>query len=279
MISEQKLELLKFNLFQDELEKGIDVSPITIAKIKSLVPMILHLQKDIGIKYVQNHKVFQLQENPHLVFKMGVSSQLDDQNKHEVDGKSFDDAELIEYRFDNMITAKQVCLAHNLNLLVIPHAKKFTLTLEDRRKCVIIAEEYMNISAKESDQEEYYHTYSKDLNETARQLAVFVAKTGFHDVTPRNIPIINEAKDFVGSRRVALIDLEHLKDPIKGFAGDNFVRSRGLIRCVSEDQIDIVIEEAHKNGFNSEDLDDAKEMRLKEIAEERRKICSTVLIT
>lgn len=148
------------------------------------------------------------------------------------------------------------------------HHTYFAFNTDDGRKCVLIAEESMDINHEESAQEEFYHKYSKELNETARQLAIFVAKTGFNDVTPRNIPIINETEDFHGPRRVALIDLEHMHNAINGFTGDGN-GSRGLIRCVSEEQIDIVIAEARKNGVHING-DYEKGRRLKEIKSDKK---------
>ncbi len=243
---------------KDELGKGIDIKPSTIAKIQALVPKILDIEKMDEIEYLKGSKVFRLKETPNFVFKLGTESS---GSLHK--GKIATAKEIMEDRFENMIKAKEVCLVNNLALLIIPHSKKFTFDTEDGQKCVLIAEESMDINHEESAQEEFYHKYSKGLNETARQLAIFVAKTGFNDVTPRNIPIINEAENFMGHRSVALIDLEHMESPVKGFIGDHGLGSRGLIRCVVEEQIDIVIDEARKNGIHISDYE--KEERLKEI--------------
>lgn len=238
-----------------ELENGLQIPQSTIGKIQSLMPKILNEEKDDEIEYLQGSKVFRLKEMPNLVFKMGMS--FENSSKNSMDA-----------RFENMIKAKEVCLVNNLGLLIIPHAKKFTFNTDDGCKCVVIAEESMDINPIESAQEEFYHKYSKELNETARQLAIFVAKTGFNDVTPRNIPILNEAEDFHGPRRIALIDLEHMKSNINGFTGDDN-GSCGLIRCVSEEQIDIVIAEARKNGVHiNEDYE--KQRRLKEIESDKK---------
>lgn len=166
-----------------------------------------------------------------------------------------------------MVKAKEICLINNLGLLIIPCAKKFILNTDDNRKCVVIAEECMDINHQESAQKEFYNKYSADLYETVRQLAFFVARTGFNDVTPRNIPILNEAEDYQGPRRVALIDLEHMESTINGFTGDGN-GSCGLLRCVAEDQIDIVIAEARKNGITISDND--KQRRLQEIDSDKK---------
>ncbi|MGK5595668.1 MAG: hypothetical protein ACSNEK_09980 [Parachlamydiaceae bacterium] len=145
----------------------------------------------------------------------------------------------------------------------------------DGNEYAFIAEGSLDFDPNESAHEELYHKYSTELNETARQLAIFVAKTGFNDVTWRNIPIITEATDFHGLRRIALIDVEHMKSSIEGFIGSTgFLGngSRGLIACVSEEQMHIVIEEARKQGIaiSEEQAREAKNRRLKELGDDNQ---------
>jgi len=158
-----------------------------------------------------------------------------------------------------MITAKEVCLANHLGLLIIPQAKQFSVSGHS-----FIAEQTLDFNAKKSGQEHLYHTCANALNETTRQLATLIAKTGFDDVTWRNIPILNEAPHYKGPRRIGLIDLEHMNSNVNGFIGviDD---SCGLIRCVSEEQIDTVISEARKQGVPISDTQalDAKKSKNK----------------
>lgn len=249
---------------RQELEKGMNISEEIAVKIQTLVPKILKTEKDDKIEYLKDSKVFKLKEYPNLVFKMDISST----NSHTFhNGKLLDGKAIMENRFNNMVKAKEICLINNLGLLIIPHAKKFTFNTDDNRKCVVIAEESMDINHSESAQKEFYYKYSKELNETARQLAIFIAKTGFNDVTPRNIPILNEVENFQGNRRVALIDLEHMENSVYGFTGSGN-GSCGLLGCVSEAQIDIVINEARKKGITISDKD--KQRRLQEIESHKK---------
>lgn len=247
-----------------ELENNLQIPESTVDKIQALMPKILKGENDEEIEYLKGSKVFRLKDMPHLVFKMGISSK---NSKTLYNGEWVDSKELMEYRFENMIKAKEVCLVHHLGLLIIPQAKKLTFSTDEGRECVVIAEESMDLDHEESAQEEFYYKYSKELNETVRQLAIFIAHTGFNDVTPRNIPILNEDEDFHGPRRVALIDLEHMESRLNGFTGD-INGSCGLIRCVSEEQIDIVIAEARKNGVHIKA--DEKKRRLKEIDSDKK---------
>ena len=99
------------------------------------------------------------------------------------------------------------------------------------------------------------HKYSSNhsstqLNETTCQLATFIAKTGFNNVTWRNIPVLNEVEGVQGPRRVALINLKHMHNSVNGFTGD-VNGSCGLIGCVTEEQMAPVIAEASRNGIDT----------------------------
>ena len=171
----------------------------------------------------------------------------------------------IHQRFQNMIKAKEVCLANRLGLLIIPQAKQFTIIGH-----TFIAEENLDFNPQKSGQETLYQTCANELNETARQLATFIAKTGFNDVTWRNIPILNEAPQYKGPRRIGLIDIEHMRSNVNGFIGD-YNGSCGLIGCVSEQQIDTVISEARKQGvpISYKQAQNAKNKRLKDLQSDK----------
>lgn len=252
-----------------KLEKGMNVSEDTIAKIKRLMPKIFGVQQDKEIEWLStgNNLVFKLADRTNCVFKIAKPNHFHGRDKLPTGGNESTNA-----RYENMVKAKEVCVMSGLNLLVVPHAKKF-IVQADGYDFTFIAEECLNFDSNESAHEELYHKYSKDLNETARQLAIFVAKTGFNDVAWRNIPIITEAAGFQGPRRVALIDIEHMKSSFEGFMGSvgwGGNGSRGLIGCVSEEQIDAVIGEARKQGVITEkQAKEAKAQRLKELEENR----------
>lgn len=232
-----------------ELEKGIDVPQTTIGKIQSLLPQILNANKDPEIEWLStgNNLVFKLKDSPEFVFKFATPK------LHYVDknrlpkGRNEDTRE----RYENMLKAKEVCLAYELGLLIIPSAKKLVVE-GDGNQYEFIAERSLDFNPKTNVQEENYIKFSLEMNETVKQLATFIAKTGFNDVTHRNIPILNEADGFQGPRRVALIDLEHMEHVLNGFIGDKgFIGngSCGLIHCISEEHIDIVIDEATRHGI------------------------------
>lgn len=251
-----------------KLEKGIDISEETISKIQGLIPKILSRQEDDEIEWLStgNNLVFKLQANPQLVFKIAPPNCFPGNDKLPTGGSE----KTIE-RFKNMVKAKEVCVANQLGLLIIPNAKKFNVNTQGNTY-IFIAEENLKVHANESYQEHLYHTHSTELNKTARQLAIFVAKTGFNDVTWRNIPILNEAPKYSGPRRVGLIDVEHMKSVVNGFKGD-LNGSRGLIRCAtSEEQIDAIIEEARKQGvaLTSKEAQDMKQQRLDELEADKQ---------
>lgn len=256
---------------KQKIEKGMNISEAMAYKIQRLMPKILRAEKNDEIEWLStgNNLVFRLTDEPKLVFKIATPNTFFGNDKLPTC-----DNESTNSRFENMVKAKEVCIINELGLLVIPHAKKFIVNVEGNGYAFIV-EENLNFNPNESAHEELYHKYSTKLNETARQLATFVAKTGFNDVAWRNIPIITEAAEFHSSKRVALIDIEHMKSSCEGFMGSTgFLGngSRGLIACVSEEQIDTVIAEARKQGvaITEKQASEAKNRRLKELEDDKQ---------
>jgi len=242
------------------LQEGINIKPETIAKIKSCMMNILNEKKKTeGVTFYTsqgNHRVFTLDVAPDLIFKMKAS-------KSQSAGR--DDS--MKARYQRMIDAKTVCRVNQLGLLIIPNARLFNV-----EKYEIIAEQKLDITPEESAQEQLFEDHADRLDETVRQLAVFIAKTGFSDVEWRNVPVLNDNVDKEGNRKIALIDIEEMDGAKTGILGQEqaFMAAprRGLAHCVNEKQMEMVIAEARKQGVTISETEAkaAKERRLKEIA-------------
>lgn len=250
---------------QTKLEEGINISDDTLAKIKELMPKIRKREKDDAIEWItpSNNLVFKIAGVSNLIFKMARGGEGAATFRN---GKWIKASNLMDERFATVVKGKQVCLANQLELLVIPHTKKIKIDGH-----TLIAEECLDFDRNKGVQERLYSQHSTQLNETARQLAIFIAKTGYNDVIWRNIPLLNEAKDFQGNRRVGLIDIEDMESAVEGFVGSEN-RSCGLIHCVSKDQIDLVIQEARKQGvvLSDEEANNAKKRRLEELETDKK---------
>jgi hypothetical protein len=224
-----------------KLEKGINITEAIISKIHSLKSKILSGKNEDEIEWLStgNNFVFKLKENPQIVFKTPRRMSTNQ-------------------RFQNMIKAKEVCLLNRLGLLVIPQAKEFFVDGHS-----FIAEKSLDFNPKEGAQENLYQLYSSELSEAVHQLAIFIAKTGFNDVTWRNIPVLNEAPEYLGPRRIGLIDIEHFESRVNGFTGDAN-GSSGLLGCVSKEQIDTLVAEARKQNvrLSDQDIQNIKNQRL-----------------
>ncbi|MDF2549884.1 MAG: hypothetical protein K0S07_951 [Chlamydiales bacterium] len=233
-----------------KLEKGLEISSATRSKVQALASQIQRAADDSEIEWLSrgNNRVFRLKEDPSLVFKT-VSKRP---------------------RFANMVRAKEICLAKRLNLLIIPKAKEIQIDGDQGQKFPLIAEESLDLNPIPSIQEDLYRTHAEELQDAVCQLATFIAKTGFNDVTWRNIPVLNQPSGL--QKRIALIDLEHMESAISGFLGDINNGSCGLIRCVSEGQIDRVIAEADRQGVALDPMEvlQAKNARLEQIDADRR---------
>jgi hypothetical protein len=164
----------------------------------------------------RNTKVFMIDRLPNFVFKQSNCFNA------------------IEHRFKCIKIAQKICDDNNLDKLVIPRAKIIILD-----GSTTLVEEYYDFNPTESFQKELYFSSGEELDEAIRQLTIFIAKSGFYDVTWRNIPIYNN--------KIILIDLEHLNNINKtaGFTGGGN-GSCGLLGCVSIRHFDLVISELKK---------------------------------
>lgn len=246
---------------EKKLEKGMDIPAEVASKIQQLIPKIINKDEDEAIEWLESKNcVFKIKETPDLVYKIASGKpRVTDNNK------------INDKRFENMVIAKRTCLVNGLGLLVIPQAKKFDI-VESGISYTVIAEKRVDIEPEEYIQEELFRKHSKEMNETVRELSILIAKAGLHDVAWRNIPLINEAPDFQGSRRIALIDLEAMNNAKEGFLGGLFDGSAGLIRLVSKEQVDIVIKEAKNQRVKlpKKDVLSAKNNRLQELDEDEQ---------
>jgi hypothetical protein len=218
---------------KEQLQKGLEIPTDAQQIIQSLMPKIQNKEKIEGLIWHSNtnNLIFSLKKFPEYIFKMADSKR---------DG--IDNAEKqIQTRFNNMIRAKEICLLHHLDQLIIPQAQLLKIG-----NVSLIVEKKLNITA--SIQEQLYKNFSDE--KAIQQLTTFIAKTGFSDVNWGNIPLINSDNSSQPSH-IALIDLEEMgyaKGAEIGIFGHS--RSRGLIRCLSsQKQINAVIAEAKRHGI------------------------------
>ncbi len=245
-----------YNISKAELQQGISISGEIISKIQICMENILQRKEEGNIKFYNSQwtqRVFELDTDPGLIFKM--------------DAYAINKDSPLNNRYQNMIYAQTVIRTHQLGLLIIPHAKLFTVDLGDE-KHEIIAEQKMNINPHESAQEEYFLDYADSLNETIPQLALFICKTGYSDVEWRNNPILNNSFDGK-DRKIALIDLEEMKSATDGLFGGAFGR-RGLVECVNEEQGEVVKTIAEENGISTSFFESAYSQRKKELEDGRK---------
>jgi|GEM_PF-6917535 len=239
---------------EKELQQGMSISEETIAKIQTCMKNVLERKEKGGIKFYnsqENHRVFALDIAPGLIFKMKVSKDCHALGK--------DDSMMARYQ--TMINAQTVLRTHQLGLLVLPHAKIFNVKAEGK-EYEIIAEQKVDINPNESAQEQYFEEYADSLNETIRQLAIFICKTGYSDVEWRNNPVLNNSLDGNGNRKIALIDIEEIDSEETGLFGGGFGRT-GLADLVSEEQGNIIESVAKQNNVSTSSFAYAHDRRKK----------------
>ncbi len=254
-------------LAQQELEAGFTpLSGEVIEKLQRVAEqMIKHYGRytDSDVTYLTHPNrfaVFRLKEVPHLVFKLCVNPP-----------PSQDGNELTEARYANMIRGKQVCMNRHYEHLVMPQAKKIEVQTATCRKVVLIEEQFLKLN-EDTVQEEQYRSEGQRMNTALEELADFIAATGFNDVTPRNMPILQERPGYRGPMRLGLIDLENMENVSEGFSGSGN-GSGGLIGCcTTKEQVDLVMELAQKHGVVCERLERREKKQLKQLENDRFKI-------
>lgn len=262
--SVKTFELSSF--LQTESEEELSISDQTIEKIQSAIPKILRLKADPDIEVFPScgtNIVFRFCSEPNLVFKMIKPGSGKVCNK-----KLFSENEAIDERLKKTKLARRICQIYKLSLLVIPRTKKIVMNV-NRNKYSLIAEECVS-ELEPSMQERLYQIYSKDLDQAIQQLAIFIIKTGFSDVVWPNMLIVDAGPHFEGPRRIALNDLEEMESTFTGIFGNS--DRRGLMKCVSADQMDKVLMIAQENGIicPQEILEKLRNERLRELESDER---------
>lgn len=236
---------------KQQLAEGIEVSQETRETLERLLPKLEARENDPAITWYKSgavYRVFSLATAPDLIFKMARSTYSPEQTTTQ--------------RLANMVKGKAVCLAYQLDQLVVPQATTF-----QQGGKTFLVETKIGIPSHTSQQERLYLELP-GLEAATQQLATFIAKTGWSDVELRNMLIVDDQHDFVGTRRIALIDLEDMQDAQQGIFGG---LCNGLIRCVSsETQIDRVLAEAARHGIGSDKAEQLKARRLEEIEDDRQ---------
>jgi len=232
------------------------LSEDTVSKIQTFIKNLLACKEKGEIKFYNSqgsHRVFSLDTAPEYIFKMKA--------RKNCVFVGIDDS--MKARYETMISAKTVCRTHQLGLLMIPNAKLFTVEA-DGEAYDIIAEKKLDLNPSSSAQEQYFEEYASSLNDTIRQLAVFICKTGYSDVEWRNNPVLNNSLNASGQRQIGLIDIEEMDSNEAGLFGGGWGRT-GLVRLVNEDQGKIVEEVAIQCGVSTDLFARAYAIRKKEI--------------
>lgn len=252
---------------KDELQQEIFISKETVVRIQTCMKNILKCTEGSGIEFFDSdraHRIFALDLAPALVFKMNKP---DDSDFLESSCKCS-----MKARYQAMVYAQEVVHSHQLGLLVIPQAKLFTVNFEGK-DYEIIAEQRLGISPDLEIQEQEFQDYADSLNEAIRQLAIFICKTGYNDVEWRNNPVLSNSLDGNGNRKIALIDIESMDSSIEGLFGKMYCtiqKSRGLVRCVNEEQGKIIESVAKQNGIDTSDFVEASHRRKEELIGNRK---------
>lgn len=238
----------------------LEISKELVEKIKASFLKIQNREKTEGITFYpsqSNHRVFSFDSDPDYIFKMNANNNVLPVRRYYS----------MNARHDKIMKARTICKTHDLGLLVIPDTRLFSIKINSKTY-EILAEKKLHLNSIESAQEEDFEKYAESLNETIRQLAVFICKTGYSDVEWRNNPVISGEPDDFGNRKIALIDIEEMDSKTTGLFGG--YQRRGLVRCVTKKQGNIVKKVAIKHEVKTSRFAKAHKKRISEIKENRQ---------
>jgi hypothetical protein len=161
--------------------------------------------------------------------------------------------EELEKMFAERVRLQQVCLDEGLNLISLPAVKLITIEIEGK-PIKFLVEEYIAYNSSRTAQQLFYSDYS-GLNNTVEQLVTFIAKAGLEQVYFDDFPLIDDAEDFSGDRRITLKG-----SPKSGDASQTIFNL--LYWAPSEEMVDLIIAEAARHGI--EGTEDATAAQFKE---------------
>jgi hypothetical protein len=205
------------------------------AEISRLLPFIVEESEHEDIVWLSrsNNRVFALKKFPCFVFKTWGSNGYT--RLYSLDSNE----DLLKKRFENMERARAICQQYHLDHLVIPQARSFEV-----KENIFIAEERIEFNCNEPLQEKLYVEPYERLMTALRQLAQFISLSGFCDVKPENIPLLDRPNQPL---KIVLVDLEHLDNSQKGFIGED-MRNPGLIQLVSNHHWDVILDTSRSYG-------------------------------
>lgn len=247
------------------MEKDFHIPQELIDKLHQIAKGELQITHANGFKILDRgdyepHRMFVHSDHPKHWIRMGHDTIVTGREKQR------------EKEFESYALARRVIKSCQLSQLILPKLKKFNLD-GAVGKYVFLVQEVLPYVHGPDLQEALYEEYAPRMAETARQLTVFVAETGFCRLVPYNIPILNEKEGYTGAPRVGLIHLGEL-DP------NSFISKKagiwggdgtyGVVGCLwDEKQIDDTIALANKYNIYTHTLF-TKQHRMLEIEQNQR---------
>lgn len=199
---------------EKSLRNGIDLSEEILQEAAKACPRG-YCPQGVNKNFLGHTGVFTLEKAPGIIFKPCTSA-----------------------RYENMLKGRMVIQQNNLDLLEIPGARFYRVKVSNGIE-QFIAERMLDIPTHKNGMEDDFKYYASSLDETIRQLALFICKTGYCDVLPENNPVIPKSLDAKGRRKIALLDLDEMLSPQMGLFGCTY-RPKGLVHQVTPKQADAV---------------------------------------
>lgn len=210
---------------QSQLREGIRMEVPVINEIQKNLSRIMKKKPGNGVVFYQSqpqHSVFSLEREPRFIFKVLR------EDAAQISGKD----NSMKARFNLMVYAKAICMKYGLKHLVIPQAALIQVPHEGKVYEVLV-EQRLEFDPHLSKQEELFNTLEDRLSPAIREFAEFICRTGYHDVEPRNHPVI-QSDGSLEHCQIGIIDCEFMGEPHEGLYGG---LGQGLVHLVGLKQM------------------------------------------
>ncbi|CAM0117446.1 hypothetical protein [Rhabdochlamydiaceae symbiont of Dictyostelium giganteum] len=208
LFTKQKETLYFGTLYQSaqELEGTIEISDEIKDQLAKSMKAILRNHNCDGVKNHATgatHRIFTLDSQPQLIFKMIVSQDTSQQTSQKN----------MSHTYSKWVQAQKVIRVYQLTHLVLPHAKLISIQVGDQQY-EMIAEEKFNLKPHHLSREITHEPYAKSVQKAKEQVDLFITQMGYLFGNGLHLPVLDPV-DAEGNRKIALINTQYLTDWIK----------------------------------------------------------------
>lgn len=207
-VTTRSIILKDYMISKRELEKGVDTSESTINKLKDYIKTLPTKTKPTDSKSGEASE-----DGPVIHFELPKSCE---GMEFFIQQKKPQRKESLKDRYKNMIHGETVIREQCLSLLNIPNAVFFTIK-NDSEEYEVIAQKKPAIE-DENQQNIILKDDSSKLDTSLEELTTFILKTGYSNISAKDIHILKGNDDF-SNRKFSLVNLAKMEGATIGLYG------------------------------------------------------------